>query len=405
MPSYFIMKRGILLVLTLLFLPLFVSAAPPSFHIFSGYVSCDDGDFVDGESLTLIVFNSSNNFTQSVSISSGVYSVLVDADTTYTVNFTADGTYLDQYPYQAYGFSEEVNFTLASDHSFCEEDAPPPNNNNNNNNDECGNDDVESGEDCDGDDLDGETCITLGYASGTLGCNDDCEFDVSDCLNGTGTYCGDGTCNSGENCDTCPEDCEPCGNEWELSGPDVGLNDSELEEVVSIGGDYVLISPDGNYDFSVYNVGTDSVMVDINGQTYTISYQSTQELVVGDYEFEISYLETNEGKAKLSFKKIGLRGVTSYQDQAGEILYYIIGVVVLGGLIFFFVRWITKRSSVGNIMKPLRKESKLISKSKNNLDQKLIKTKDKSPKPKLKKSVPKTRKKSKKSNLLAGPEE
>ncbi|OGQ88936.1 MAG: hypothetical protein A2289_13610 [Deltaproteobacteria bacterium RIFOXYA12_FULL_58_15] len=45
----------------------------------------------------------------------------------------------------------------------------------------CGNDTIEAGEQCDGDDLGSETCITLGSAGGTLACANDCQFDLSAC--------------------------------------------------------------------------------------------------------------------------------------------------------------------------------------------------------------------------------
>lgn len=65
----------------------------------------------------------------------------------------------------------------------------------------CGNDIVQSGEVCDGSDLAGMTCIDLGYDGGTLGCTTDCEFDTSNCTS-TEPYCGDGVVNNkGEFCD------------------------------------------------------------------------------------------------------------------------------------------------------------------------------------------------------------
>ncbi len=46
----------------------------------------------------------------------------------------------------------------------------------------CGNNIKEAGETCDGTDLDGEDCITLGFDSGTLDCLDNCsDFNVSNC--------------------------------------------------------------------------------------------------------------------------------------------------------------------------------------------------------------------------------
>jgi hypothetical protein len=50
----------------------------------------------------------------------------------------------------------------------------------------CGNDDAETGEDCDGSDVP-SSCIGEGYVSGTLGCADDCTYDASGCLNSDGT--------------------------------------------------------------------------------------------------------------------------------------------------------------------------------------------------------------------------
>lgn len=49
----------------------------------------------------------------------------------------------------------------------------------------CGNNVKESGEDCDGTDLDSETCVSQGFASGTLACAVDCfSFNTSSCVPG-----------------------------------------------------------------------------------------------------------------------------------------------------------------------------------------------------------------------------
>lgn len=47
----------------------------------------------------------------------------------------------------------------------------------------CGNGVIDSGEDCDQADLDGETCATQGFANGTLACGAGCSLDTTACWN------------------------------------------------------------------------------------------------------------------------------------------------------------------------------------------------------------------------------
>jgi cysteine-rich repeat protein len=63
----------------------------------------------------------------------------------------------------------------------------------------CGNGAVESSEECDGDNLVGETCQGLGLASGALACSETCEYNVDDCT-GAAT-CGNTTIEYPEVCD------------------------------------------------------------------------------------------------------------------------------------------------------------------------------------------------------------
>ncbi|PKN48103.1 MAG: hypothetical protein CVU59_00365 [Deltaproteobacteria bacterium HGW-Deltaproteobacteria-17] len=67
----------------------------------------------------------------------------------------------------------------------------------------CGDGLIQSGagETCDGDDLDGLTCEALGFYGGQLACGDACTFDTTACEQGI--YCGDGLIQEawGETCD------------------------------------------------------------------------------------------------------------------------------------------------------------------------------------------------------------
>lgn len=62
-------------------------------------------------------------------------------------------------------------------------------------------------ETCDGADMGGATCDSLGYGGGSLACDEQCEYDVSDC-EGRG-QCGDGILNPGEECEVRPIGLDP----------------------------------------------------------------------------------------------------------------------------------------------------------------------------------------------------
>ncbi len=67
---------------------------------------------------------------------------------------------------------------------------------------DCGNGDVEPGEQCDGSDLQGLDCVSLGLGDGELGCAPQCVFDTSACSDDPGPAdCLDGVVQPGEQCD------------------------------------------------------------------------------------------------------------------------------------------------------------------------------------------------------------
>ena len=50
----------------------------------------------------------------------------------------------------------------------------------------CGNGQIDAGEECDLDNLNDETCVSLGFDTGSLICKDDCSFDKSGCVGTSG---------------------------------------------------------------------------------------------------------------------------------------------------------------------------------------------------------------------------
>jgi alpha-mannosidase len=80
----------------------------------------------------------------------------------------------------------------------------------------CGNNIIESGEVCDGTDLNSQTCSTLGYDTGTLSCSSDClSYNTINCQNICGitvNQCQDYAAQSDCNLDICSLHCEWDGN-------------------------------------------------------------------------------------------------------------------------------------------------------------------------------------------------
>ncbi len=80
----------------------------------------------------------------------------------------------------------------------------------------CGDGARAGNEDCDGADLGGNTCASVGCTAGTLVCDEFCNYDTSACT-GCPTCDDDGACEEFEDCLSCPGDCRAgsgavCGN-------------------------------------------------------------------------------------------------------------------------------------------------------------------------------------------------
>ncbi len=104
-------------------------------------------------------------------------------------------------------------------------------------------------------------------------------------------------------------------------------------------------------------------------------FEDSIEIPVGGYSVLVSYLATNEGKAKLSFSNAGIRAVSAFPDLT--ILYYILGIIVLGVGIFYLVKWLKNRKPSGgkpNVsekktlsLKPKKEKPKVVNKKDRNL--------------------------------------
>lgn len=92
----------------------------------------------------------------------------------------------------------------------------------------CGDGALEPGEDCDGEELSGESCVTLGFLRGALSCDADCAFDLSGCAS---TRCGDGVKDPGEECDDGDDsNTDACTNDCKAATCGDGITEAGVEE-------------------------------------------------------------------------------------------------------------------------------------------------------------------------------
>jgi hypothetical protein len=96
----------------------------------------------------------------------------------------------------------------------------------------CGDGLIDSGEDCDGSNLNGQTCLSQGFNSGTLSCNSNCTFNISACVNLP--VCGNGIIEGTEQCDNGQlngETCSSLGYDYGSLGcnPDCSHNTTECK--------------------------------------------------------------------------------------------------------------------------------------------------------------------------------
>ena len=170
---------------------------PPSVYMntdVAGYHIWRQQDYPVQGTKVLIAEVSKNQF--STYDSSGTYRYIFD-----DVGFKPNAGYL--YSVAPYDTTHNEEISLPSHFFSLPGTFPDP---------QCGNGvlDLASGEQCDGTNLNGNTCETHGYTNGTLACSPtSCLFDLSKCIIAQVT-CGNGTVDPGEQCDGTNLDGKTC---------------------------------------------------------------------------------------------------------------------------------------------------------------------------------------------------
>jgi hypothetical protein len=112
----------------------------------------------------------------------------------------------------------------------------------------CGDGTIDGSDQCDGMNLDMQTCASQGFAAGTLACGPNCQFDVTGCNN-----CSNGVLDEGEVCDTIDLDGKTCMTEGYVGGA-LACNDS-CSALVTMG----CIACDSDDDCGMNETCTDSM--------------------------------------------------------------------------------------------------------------------------------------------------
>jgi len=132
-----------------------------------------DGTELDGETCSSLGYAGETGAGLSCEACSFNTSNCCTAEASYQC--VTEGSGYDIYYYDSCGNQGSVRTYCDSDETCVNDSSTTASCNAN-----CGNGSVDAGEDCDGSDLDGETCTSLGYDEGTLSCSS-CSFDESGC--------------------------------------------------------------------------------------------------------------------------------------------------------------------------------------------------------------------------------
>jgi hypothetical protein len=186
--------KKLMVILLFVFFVSSVNAAPPTFYILEGDVTCDGGAiFLRNNELDIVIHNTVAPFDyylDTVKIYQNEYSILLNSKEGYLVNVFADSEPLGNFEYNS-NLLQNADFLLGEDHSFCSL---------------CGNGICDITETC-------------------AGCVLDCNGQQAEC--GDGFMCTDGYCVEGIDCIS-DLDGDGYGKGLGCLGPDCNDRDADI---------------------------------------------------------------------------------------------------------------------------------------------------------------------------------
>ncbi|HKA53822.1 MAG TPA: YncE family protein [Candidatus Binatia bacterium] len=160
----------------------------------------------------------------------------------------------------------------------------------------CGNDSVEPTEECDGTDLAGESCTSLGFSGGTLGCSNTCEFETKDCTGGPRLYVTNLVDNTVSVINTATNTVE---------GQPIPVGQDPRGIVISPDGATAYVTNSADDTVSVINTATNSVTATITlrqakelkrPQGIAIAPDGTKVYVVNGFDSSVAVIDTSTKK-------------------------------------------------------------------------------------------------------------
>lgn len=183
----------------------------------------------------------------------------------------------------------------------------------------CGNGVIDGGEQCDGSNLNGATCATQGFSSGTLSCSSSCTFDTSSCASAAGTggtSGGGGAPSGGSGVYVSPKTLTASPTEFNInlavntnverlvtitnvgsSAVNLSISQTNLDGMIILGANQILVAPGESNSFSVVfvalnetgiftgkiKVGSLEIPVSLNVKTKLLLFDSNIVVLNKDY--------------------------------------------------------------------------------------------------------------------------
>jgi len=242
----------------------------------------------------------------------------------------------------------------------------------------CGNNIKETGEECDTNDLNGKSCTTQGFTSGSLSCSSSCTFVTSACSNSSSSSSGGSGSSSGsggggtsignefnefdnlQKQTAVETKVEPKKEEIvssnKVKDETLVVEETEKEIKIILGESINFIFEDNKHLVTVDNINEDTVNITINSKTVKISLKINEKKNIDidddkEDDLSVTFVSINDGELTLKLTKLKIeensaKDITGFAVFKDGLKNYGLGVL---GLLFilFLIRFLVKRKTKG----------------------------------------------------------